>query len=57
MDEYQKLTKTLGNLRKIADFIQKNAKIRDTKMLKTIPLLLETMKCPINKPQRRMPDP
>ena len=26
-------------------------------MLKTIPLLLETMKCPINKPQRRLPGP
>ena len=24
-------------------------------MLKTIPLLLETMQCPINKPQRRSP--
>ena len=26
-------------------------------MLKTIPLLLETMHCPINKPQRRLPGP
>ena len=52
MDENQKLTKTLGNLRKNADFI-KNAKIRE-KMLKAIPLLLETMQCPINKPQRRL---
>ena len=56
MDEYQKLTKTLGKLKKIADFI-KNAKIRDIKMLKTIPLLLETMKCLINKAQRRLPGP
>ena len=44
MDEYQKLTKTLGSLKKIAD-LSKNAKIRDTKMLKTSPLLLETMQC------------
>ena len=26
-------------------------------MLKTIPLLLNTMQCPINKPQRRLPGP
>ena len=26
-------------------------------MLKTIPLLLETMQCPINKPQKRLPGP
>ena len=55
IDEYQKLTKTLGNLKKNCRFYQKKAKIRDTKILKTIPLLLETMKCPINKPQRRLP--
>ena len=57
MDESQKVTKTLGNLKKIAGFIKKNAKIRVTKTLKTIPLLLETMKCPINKPQRRLAGP
>ena len=39
MDKYQKLTKTIGILKKIADFIHKNAKIRDIKMLKTTPLL------------------
>ena len=55
MDEYQKLTKALGNLKKIEDIYQKNAKISET--LKTIPLLLETMQCPINKPQRRLPGP
>ena len=44
MDEHQKLTKTLGNIKKIAD-LKKNAKIRDIKMLKSIPLLLETMQC------------
>ena len=49
MDEYQTLTKTLGSHQKIADFIKKNAKIRDIKMFKTIPLLLETIQCPINK--------
>ena len=27
MDEYQKMTKTLGSLKKIADFINKNAKM------------------------------
>ena len=26
-------------------------------MLKTIPLLLKTMQCPINKPQSRLPGP
>ena len=56
MDEYQKLTKTSGKLNKIADFIKK-AKNRDIKMIKTIPLLLETMKCLINKTQRRLPGP
>ena len=55
MDAYQKLTKTLGNLKKI-DFIKKKAKIRKIKMLKTISLLLETMQCAINKPQRRLPE-
>ena len=54
MDEYQKLTKASGNLKKIEDFI-KNAKYRET--LKTISLLLETMQCPINKPQSRLPGP
>ena len=48
MDEYQKLTKTLGSLKKL-QILSKNAKIRDIKMLKTIPLLLETMQCPINE--------
>ena len=43
-----KLKKTLKN----ADFIK--AKIREIKK-KTIPLLLETMQCPSNKPQRRLP--
>ena len=50
MDKYQKLTKTLGNLKKIAVFIKKKAKIRDIKTLKTIPILLETIHCPIIKP-------
>ena len=50
MGKYQKLTKTLRNLKKIADFIKKNAKIRDSKMLKTNPLLLETIQCSIIKP-------
>ena len=26
-------------------------------MFKTIPLLIKTMQCPINKPQRRLPGP
>ena len=56
MNEYQKLTKTLGNIKKIADLI-KNAKIRDIKKWKSIPLLLEDMQCPINKPKRRLPHP
>ena len=34
--------------------LSKNAKVRDIKMLKTIPLLLETMQCPIKKPQKRL---
>ena len=57
MDEYQNLTKTLGNIKKIADLIKKNAKIRNIKNLKSVPLLLETMQFPINKPQRRLPTP
>ena len=35
MDKYKKSTKTLGNIEKIADFVQKNAKFRDIEMLKT----------------------
>ena len=31
---------------KIADFNKKNAKIRDIKMFKTTPLLLESIQCP-----------
>ena len=54
MDKYQKLTKTLGNLKKITlkncRFYPKNAKIRDIKKLKTNPLLPETIQCPIIKP-------
>ena len=56
IDEYQKLTKTLGNLKKM-QILSKNDKIRDIKMLKTIPLLLETMQCPIKKPQKRLSGP
>ena len=52
MDEYQKLTKTLGSLKKL-QFL-KNAKNRDIKMLKTISLLLKTIQRPTNKPQRRL---
>ena len=37
--------------------LPKKAKIRDIKILETIPMLLETMQCPINKPQRRLPGP
>ena len=37
--------------------LSKNDKIRGIKMLKTIPLSLETMQCPINKPQKRLPGP
>ena len=55
MDEYQKLTKALGNLKKIEDFIKKNDKICET--IKTIPLLLKTMQCPISKPKRRVSGP
>ena len=55
MDEYQKLTKALGNLKKNEDFIKKMIKISET--LKTIPVLLESMQCPINKLQRRLPGP
>ena len=40
MDKYQKLTKTLGNLKKKCRFYRKNAKIRDIKMLETNPLLV-----------------
>ena len=58
MDEYQKLAKTLRNLKKIADFIKNILKFETLKYLKkTIPLLLETMQCPINKPQIRLPGP
>ena len=32
--------------------LSKNAKIRDIKMLKTNPLLLETMQCPITNLKR-----
>ena len=35
----------------------KNAKIRDIKMSKTIPLLLETMQCPIIRPWNNFPGP
>ena len=41
--------KNLGNVKEIADFIQKNAKFRDIKMLKTNPSLLENMHCPFIK--------
>ena len=57
MDKYQKLTNTLGNLKKIADFIQKNAKIRGIETLESNPLLLETIQCPIIKPSRRLIGP
>ena len=36
---------------------KKNAKVQDIKMLKTIPLLQETMRCPINKRQKRLLGP
>ena len=51
IDEYQKLTKASGNLKKM-QILSKNAKIRDIKMFKTIPLLLETMQCPITNLRR-----
>ena len=57
MDKYQKLTNTLGNLKKIADFIKKNAKIRGIETLESNPLLLETIQCPIIKPSRRLLGP
>ena len=38
--KYQKLTKTLRNLEKSADFNLKNANFRDIKILNTNPLLL-----------------
>ena len=57
MDECQKPSKTLGSLKKLQIFSKKNAKIRDIKMLKSIPLLIETIQCPVNKPQRRVPGP
>ena len=50
---WQKLEETLKKMQ----ILSKNAKIRDIKMLKTIPLLLETMQCPINKLQKRLPGP
>ena len=50
-------TKTLGNLEKIANFIFKNVEFRDIKMLKTNPLLLETMQCSIAKRQRTFRGP
>ena len=49
MDKYQKLT----NLKKNCRFYQTEAKIRDITMVKTNPLLLETIQCPIINPQRR----
>ena len=53
MEKIKNRQKTLGNLKKIADFIKKkNAEFRDLKMLKTKPLLLETIQCPIIKPLR-----
>ena len=47
----QKLTNILGKLEKNGTFCQKNAKIRDIKMLKTTPLLLQryAVQCPIIK--------
>ena len=52
MDEYHKLTK-METWKKL-QVLSKSAKIRDIK-LKSIPLLLETMQCPISKPLRRLP--
>ena len=52
MDKYQKLTKTLQNLEKIANFILKNAKFRDIGMLKPNQFLLETMQCSFIKAQK-----
>ena len=57
MDEYQKLTKTLGNIKKNEDLIKKNAITRDIKNLKSIPLLLATMQCLIHKTQKRLTGP
>ena len=37
--------------------LKKKWKFRDIKMLKTIPLLLETMQRPINKPPSKLPGP
>ena len=58
MDEYQKLTKTLGNIKKNCRSYKKNAKTRDIKKLKSIPILLETMQCPITnlKGDRLVPE-
>ena len=57
MDKYQKLTYTIGSLKKIADFIEKNAKIRGIELLESNPLLLETIQCPIIKPSGRLLGP
>ena len=56
MDEYQKLTKILGNIKKNCRSYQKMLKFQTLKS-ESIPLLLETIQCPINKPQRRLPGP
>ena len=57
MDKYQKLSKTFGNLEKIANFLLKNAKFRYIKILKTKPLLLKIMQCSLVKPQRTCTGP
>ena len=54
-DEYQKLTKTLGSPKKL-QILSKISKIRDIGMLKTIPLLLETIQCPIRFPKSFLSD-
>ena len=49
-DKTSKIDKKIEPKKKIADFIKKNTKIRDIKLLKTSPLLLKTMQCPIINP-------